>query len=112
MSDETNTSAPEAVKPVLPEAPTASPILPEAPAASKIELPKAEAPKPSVVLPKAEAPKPAVVLPKASVATPRAVAPMPVMELKPEKPSAISLFVDFAAAAVAIAFAIMIVLDV
>ena len=124
MSEETNntqpTSNPE-VKPVLPEAPAAKPVLPEAPAVKTV-LPEAPAAKPAaaasapkIVLPTAapkQPSKPSVSLPKANMSRPKPVSvkPLQPVEIKSDSPSALSVAVDFIAAAVA--FAVMIVLDV
>jgi len=97
MSEEINAeNQTNEVKPVLPEAP--KPVLPEAPAAQAFPAPKA------VVLPKANIKKPAFNAVGAKAA-------MPVVQ-KGDSPSALSVAVDFLAAAVAIAFAVLIVLDV
>lgn len=88
------------VKPVLPEAP--QPVLPEAPAASAEQA--VPAPK-AVVLPKANIKKPVFTEVSAKAGA------MPVVK-KSGSPSALSVAVDFVAAAVAIAFAVLIVLDV
>lgn len=136
MSEETNntqpTSNPEvkpvlpeapAVKPVLPEAPAAKPVLPEAPAAKTV-LPEAPAAKPAaaasapkIVLPTAapkQPAKPSVSLPKANMSRPKPVSvkPLQPVAIKSDSPSVLSVAVDFIAAAVAVAFAVMIVLDV
>lgn len=98
MSEEINAeNQTNEVKPVLPEAP--KPVLPEAPAAQAFPAPKA------VVLPKANIKKPAFNAVGAKAAA------MPVVQ-KGDSPSALSVAVDFVAAAVAIAFAVLIVLDV
>ena len=123
MSEETNntqpTSNPE-VKPVLPEAPAAKPVLPEAPAAKPVlpaAKPAAAASAPKIVLPTAapkQPAKPSVSLPKANMSRPKPVSvkPLQPVEIKSDSPSALSVAVDFIAAAVAVAFAVMIVLDV
>lgn len=119
MSEETNntqpTSNPE-VKPVLPEAPAAKPVLPEAPAAKPV-LPEAAASAPKIVLPTAapkQPAKPSVSLPKANMSRPKPVSvkPLQPVAIKSDSPSVLSVAVDFIAAAVAVAFAVMIVLDV
>lgn len=132
MSEETNntqpTSNPEvkpvlpeapAAKPVLPEAPAAKPVLPEAPAAKTVlpEAPAAAASAPKIVLPTAapkQSAKPSVSLPKANMSRPKPVSvkPLQPVEIKSDSPSVLSVAVDFIAAAVAVAFAVMIVLDV
>ncbi|MBP3526309.1 MAG: hypothetical protein J6J65_07200 [Opitutales bacterium] len=128
MPEETNNIQPNAnpeAKPVLPEAPAAKPVIPEAPAAKPV-LPEAPAakPEPAVSAPKISLPtaepkvaaKPSVALPKANTARP-AFKPVSAKPLQPVKiaddsPSAVSVAVDFVAAAVAVAFAVMIVMDV
>lgn len=100
MSEEINAeNQTNELKPVLPEAP--KPVLPEAPAAAAEQA--VPAPK-AVVLPKANIKKPAFNAVGAKAA-------MPVVQ-KSDSPSALSVAVDFVAAAVAIAFAVLIVLDV
>lgn len=128
MPEETNNIQPNAnpeAKPVLPEAPTAKPVLPEAPAA-KPTLPEAPAAKPApaasapkISLPTAEpraAAKPSVALPKANMSRsafkPASAKPVQPVKMADDSPSAVSVAVDFVAAAVAVAFAVMIVLDV
>lgn len=102
MSEEINAeNQTNEVKPVLPETP--KPVLPEAPAAQAAAAPEVSAPK-TVVLPKANIKKPAFNAVGAKAA-------MPVVQ-KSDSPSALSVAVDFVAAAVAIAFAVLIVLDV
>lgn len=128
MPEETNNIQPNAnpeAKPVLPEAPAAKPVIPEAPAAKPVlpEAPSAK-PEPAVSAPKISLPtaepkvaaKPSVALPKANTARP-AFKPVSAKPLQPVKiaddsPSAVSVAVDFVAAAVAVAFAVMIVMDV
>ena len=118
MPEETNNIQPNVnpeAKPVLPEAPAAKPVIPEAPAAKPV-LPEAPAAKPE---PAVSAPKislPTAALPKANTARP-AFKPVSAKPLQPVKiaddsPSAVSVAVDFVAAAVAVAFAVMIVMDV
>ena len=90
---------------MLPEAPAAKP----APAASapKISLPTAEpkaAAKPSVALPRANTARP--------VFKPASAKPVQPVKMADDSPSAVSVSVDFVAAAVAVAFAVMILLDV
>lgn len=103
MSEEINAeNQTNEVKPVLPEAP--KPVLPEAPAAQAAAAQEVSAPK-AVVLPKANIKKPAF------NAVGSKAAAMPVVQ-KSDSPSALSVAVDFVAAAVAIAFAVLIVLDV
>jgi hypothetical protein len=104
MSDETtpqenlNEKLPEAPKMDMPAAPVA-PVAPVAPAA-EVE-PAAAAP--SFELPKA----------KFGIANKAAAAVQPKQEIKiEENPSIISVAIDGLAAAVAVAFAIMIVLDI
>ncbi|PWL69203.1 MAG: hypothetical protein DBY30_01205 [Verrucomicrobia bacterium] len=128
MPEETNNIQPNAnpeAKPVLPEAPTAKPILPEAPAAKPV-LPEAPAAKPApaasapkISLPTAEpkaAAKPSVALPRANTARPAfkpaSAKPVQPVKMADDSPSAVSVAVDFVAAAVAVAFAVMILLDV
>lgn len=128
MPEETNNIQPNAnpeAKPVLPEAPTAKPVLPEAPAAKPV-LPEAPAAKPApaasapkISLPTAEpkaAAKPSVALPRANTARPAfkpaSVKPVQPVKMADDSPSAVSVAVDFVAAAVAVAFAVMILLDV
>ena len=128
MPEETNNIQPNAnpeAKPVLPEAPTAKPVLPEAPAAKPV-LPEAPAAKPApaasapkISLPTAEpkaAAKPSVALPRANTARPAfkpaSVNPVQPVKMADDSPSAVSVAVDFVAAAVAVAFAVMILLDV
>ena len=128
MPEETNNIQPNAnleAKPVLPEAPTAKPILPEAPAAKPV-LPEAPAAKPApaasapkISLPTAEpkaASKPSVALPRANTARPAfkpaSAKPVQPVKMADDSPSAVSVAVDFVAAAVAVAFAVMILLDV
>lgn len=128
MSEETNNIQPNAnpeAKPVLPEAPTAKPVLPEAPAAKPV-LPEAPAAKPApaasapkISLPTAEpkaAAKPSVALPRANTARPAfkpaSAKPVQPVKMADDSPSAVSVAVDFVAAAVAVAFAVMILLDV
>lgn len=128
MPEETNNIQPNAnpeAKPVLPEAPTAKPVLPEAPAAKPV-LPEAPAAKPAPVasapkisLPTAEpkaAAKPSVALPRANTARsafkPASAKPVQPVKMADDSPSAVSVAVDFVAAAVAVAFAVMILLDV
>lgn len=117
MPEETNNIQPNAnpeAKPVLPEAPSAKPVLPEAPAAKP-----AAAPAPKISLPTVEpkvAAKPSAAFPKANVARP-AFKPASARPAQPvaaadDSPSAVSVAVDFVAAAVAVAFAVMIVLDI
>ena len=118
MPEETNNIQPNAnpeAKPVLPEAPTAKPVLPEAPAAKP--APVASAPK--ISLPTAEpkaAAKPSVALPRANTARPAfkpaSAKPVQPVKMADDSPSAVSVAVDFVAAAVAVAFAVMILLDV
>lgn len=128
MPEETNNIQPNAnpeAKPVLPEAPTAKPVLPEAPAAKPV-LPEAPAAKPApaasapkISLPTAEpkaAAKPSVALPRANTARPAfkpaSAKPVQPVKMADDSPSAVSVAVDFVAAAVAVAFAVMILLDV
>lgn len=128
MPEETNNIQPNAnpeAKPVLPEAPTAKPVLPEAPAAKPV-LPEAPAAKPApaasapkISLPTAEpkaAAKPSVALPRANTARPAfkpaSAKPVQPVKMADDSPSTMSVAVDFVAAAVAVAFAVMILLDV
>lgn len=128
MPEETNNIQPNAnpeAKPVLPEAPTAKPVLPEAPAAKPV-LPEAPAAKPApaasapkISLPTADpkaAAKPSVALPRANTARPAfkpaSAKPVQPVKMADDSPSAVSVAVDFVAAAVAVAFAVMILLDV
>ena len=128
LPEETNNIQPNAnpeAKPVLPEAPTAKPVLPEAPAAKPV-LPEAPAAKPApaasapkISLPTAEpkaAAKPSVALPRANTARPAfkpaSAKPVQPVKMADDSPSAVSVAVDFVAAAVAVAFAVMILLDV
>ena len=126
MPEETNNIQPNAnpeAKPVLPEAPTAKPVLPEAPAAKPV-LPEAPAAKPAASAPKISLPtaepkaaaKPSVALPRANTARPAfkpaSAKPVQPVKMADDSPSAVSVAVDFVAAAVAVAFAVMILLDV
>ena len=86
---------------------------PAAPAAK----PAAAASAPKIVLPTAapkQPAKPSVSLPKANMSRPKPVSvkPLQPVEIKSDSPSVLSVAVDFIAAAVAVAFAVMIVLDV
>lgn len=102
MSDE-KTVLPEAPKPVLPEAPKVASVLPEAPKAAAA-LPNA----PKVAV----APKPAVARPAAPKVQPKAPAPqfnIDVNKAASQSPASIAL--DFAAAAISVAFAILIALE-
>lgn len=110
MSDETtpqenlNEKLPEAPKMDMPAAPVApaAPTAPVAPVAPAAEVKPAAAP-PSFELPKA----------KFGIANKAAAAVQPKQEIKiEENPSIISVAIDGLAAAVAVAFAIMIVLDI
>ena len=90
---------------MLPEAPAAKPE--PAVSAPKISLPTAEpkvAAKPSVALPKANTARPAF--------KPVSAKPLQPVKIADDSPSAVSVAVDFVAAAVAVAFAVMIVMDV
>lgn len=121
MSDDANNIPPQ--KPELPEAPAASEFqkveLPEAP--KKAELPENPS-APSAGIPKAsfDLPKASFELPKASAPNlaPRVNIPAPSPVVSPrsvpsasEKPNVLSLAIDVIAAAVAIAFSVMIVID-
>ena len=122
MSDETNPIQPQEI----PSAPTmrVAPAEPqtvrvEAPVApTPVEAPVAPAPTTPVAKPVAPAVKPAVSLdlPKAKfgVATKAGTAtPLKTVEVKKdENPSILSVAIDFVAAAVAVAFAVMIILDI
>ena len=122
MSDETNPIQPQEI----PSAPTmrVAPAEPqtvrvEAPVApTPVEAPVAPAPTAPVAKPVAPAVKPAVSLdlPKAKfcVATKAGTAtPLKTVEVKKdENPSILSVAIDFVAAAVAVAFAVMIILDI
>ena len=122
MSDETNPIQPQEI----PSAPTmrvapAEPVAPVAPAPvapTPVEAPVAPAPTAPVAKPVAPAVKPAVSLdlPKAKfgVATKAGTAtPLKTVEVKKdENPSILSVAIDFVAAAVAVAFAVMIILDI
>lgn len=113
MSDETtpqenlNEKLPEAPKMDMPAAPvapaaTVAPAAPAAPVAPAAEV-KPAAAAPSFELPKA----------KFGIANKAAAAVQPKQEIKiEENPSIISVAIDGLAAAVAVAFAIMIVLDI
>lgn len=110
MSDETtpqenlNEKLPEAPKMDMPAAPVApaAPAAPVAPVAPAAEVEPAAA-APSFELPKA----------KFGIANKAAAAVQPKQEIKiEENPSIISVAIDGLAAAVAVAFAIMIVLDI
>ena len=86
---------------------------PAAPAAK----PAAAASAPKIVLPTAapkQPAKPSVTLPKANMSRPKPVSvkPLQPVEIKSDSPSVLSVAVDFIAAAVAVAFAVIIVLDV
>ena len=100
---------------VLPKAPESASVAPSQPTPS-FTLPKAapkaaipEAPKATFELPKASAPRPIS-------AAPRASAPIPLQPMsistEDENPSTISVALDFLAAAVAVAFAVLIILDI
>ena len=132
MSDETNPIQPQEI----PSAPTmrvapAEPVAPVAPAPvapapveqapvapAPVAKPVASAPTTPVAKPVAPAVKPAVSLdlPKAKfgVATKAGTAtPLKTVEVKKdENPSILSVAIDFVAAAVAVAFAVMIILDI
>ena len=134
MSDETNPiqpqeipsaptmrvapAEPQTVRVEAPAAPTPveTPVAPVAPA--PVAKPVASAPTAPVAKPVAPAVKPAVSLdlPKAKygVATKAGTAtPMKTVEVKKdENPSIVSVAIDFVAAAVAVAFAVMIILDI
>lgn len=134
MSDETNPiqpqeipsaptmrvapAEPQTVRVEAPVAPTPveTPVAPVAPA--PVAKPVASAPTAPVAKPVAPAVKPAVSLdlPKAKygVATKAGTAtPMKTVEVKKdENPSIVSVAIDFVAAAVAVAFAVMIILDI
>ncbi len=134
MSDETNPiqpqeipsaptmrvapAEPQTVRVEAPVAPTPveAPVAPVAPA--PVAKPVASAPTAPVAKPVAPAVKPAVSLdlPKAKygVATKAGTAtPMKTVEVKKdENPSIVSVAIDFVAAAVAVAFAVMIILDI
>lgn len=134
MSDETNPIQPQEIpsaptmrvapaepRTVRVEAPVAptpveTPVAPVAPA--PVAKPVASAPTAPVAKPVAPAVKPAVSLdlPKAKygVATKAGTAtPMKTVEVKKdENPSIVSVAIDFVAAAVAVAFAVMIILDI
>ena len=134
MSDETNPiqpqeipsaptmrvapAEPQTVSVEAPVAPTPveTPVAPVAPA--PVAKPVASAPTAPVAKPVAPAVKPAVSLdlPKAKygVATKAGTAtPMKTVEVKKdENPSIVSVAIDFVAAAVAVAFAVMIILDI
>ena len=103
MSEEINAeNQTNELKPVLPEAP--KPVLPEVPAAQAAAPPVGLAAK-GGVLPTDNTKRP----PTNEVGSKAAA--MPVVQ-KSDSPSALSVAVDFVAAAVAIAFAVLIVLDV
>ena len=127
MSDETNPIQPQEI----PSAPTmrvapAEPVAPVAPAPveqapvapAPVAKPVASAPTTPVAKPVAPGVKPAVSLdlPKAKfgVATKAGTAtPLKTVEVKKdENPSILSVAIDFVAAAVAVAFAVMIILDI
>ena len=137
MSDETNPiqpqeipsaptmrvapAEPQTVRVEAPVAPTPveTPVAPVAPVApAPVAKPVASAPTAPVAKPVAPAVKPAVSLdlPKAKygVATKAGTAtPMKTVEVKKdENPSIVSVAIDFVAAAVAVAFAVMIILDI
>ena len=109
---------PQTVRVEAPVAPTPveTPVAPVAPA--PVAKPVASAPTAPVAKPVAPAVKPAVSLdlPKAKygVATKAGTAtPMKTVEVKKdENPSIVSVAIDFVAAAVAVAFAVMIILDI
>ena len=119
-------TAPESAKTVLPEAPKT--VLPEAPKTVLPEAPKTVLPEaPKTVLPeapKAAAPSAPAAAAAASVSAPKpSVAPQTVRaqarpqtnftvaEPKPQQAGVFDLAFDFAAAAVCVAFAILIILD-
>ncbi|MBR7106444.1 MAG: hypothetical protein IKC88_05600 [Opitutales bacterium] len=134
MSDETNPiqpqeipsaptmrvapAEPQTVRVEAPVAPTPveTPVAPVAPA--PVAKPVASAPTAPVAKPVAPAVKPAVSLDlpktKYGVATKAGTAtPMKTVEVKKdENPSIVSVAIDFVAAAVAVAFAVMIILDI
>ena len=119
MSDETNPIQPQEIPaaPTMPTPPVAAPA-PATQVASEPVAPAVEAPvaKPVAPTPTPVA-KPAVSneLPKARYVAPKpaSVAPMKTVEVKKdENPSIASVAVDFIAAAVAVAFAVMIILDI
>jgi len=102
--------ASSAAKPVLPQAPAVSaqtpvkPVLPEAPVAAVSPAPAVAATAPKKIsfdLPKANAPRAAMA----------AKAPVQSAPVRVEKPNLVSVAIDFVAAAVAVAFAIMIIID-
>lgn len=109
MSEENQSPIlPEAPKTVLPEAPKT--VLPEAP---KAVLP--EAPKPTVAAgapaaARVVAPKPAVAV-SARPAAVRPATPQPVGHTRSDAASSAFLAVEFAAAVVSVAFAILIVFE-
>lgn len=83
----------------------------------RLPIPAASAPK--ISLPTAEpkaAAKPSVALPRANTARPAfkpaSAKPVQPVKMADDSPSAVSVAVDFVAAAVAVAFAVMILLDV
>lgn len=111
-------TAPESAKTVLPEAPKT--VLPEAPKTVLPEAPKTVLPE----APKAAAPAAPAAAAAASVSAPKvSVAPQTVRaqarpqtnfaaaEPKPQQAGVFDLAFDFAAAAVCVAFAILIILD-
>ena len=101
-------------KPILPEAPKT--VLPEAPKAVLPEAPKAE-PVAKAVLP--EAPRVAPVATKATVsAIPPSVKPVTTPKMTPPTPivmeettNPLGVVVDFASAAVCVAFAVLVFLE-
>ena len=105
MSEENQSPIlPEAPKTVLPEAPKT--VLPEAP---KVAL--QEAPKPTVAAAApVAAPKPAVAV-SARPAAIRPATPQPVEHTRSNAASSAFLAVEFAAAVVSVAFAILIVFE-
>lgn len=130
MSDETNPIQPQEIpsaptmrvapaEPVAPVAPVAPAPVEQAPVApAPVAKPVASAPTTPVAKPVAPGVKPAVSLdlPKAKfgVATKAGTAtPLKTVEVKKdENPSILSVAIDFVAAAVAVAFAVMIILDI
>ena len=125
MSDETTPVQPQEIPqaPRMPEAPATTIVRePEAPATTIVKEPVAPTPvvEKAPVAPVAPAPiaKPAVspVVPKVNYGAPvkkAPVTPLKTIEIKKDdNPSIVSVAISFVAAAVAVAFAVMIVLDI
>lgn len=128
MPEETNNIQPNAnpeAKPVLPEAPAAKPVIPEAPAAKPV-LPEALPQNQSPLFPPRKFPfrPPSPRLRRSRLSRfrkqirrvpafkPASAKPLQPVKIADDSPGAVSVAVDFVAAAVAVAFAVMIVMDV